>query len=55
MKVWEKCGSVFQDQVCELNKRHRRKHRDGGVSWSDAGVARVANEKAEAAELNKQR
>jgi hypothetical protein len=54
MKVWEKCGSVFEDQACELNKGHRRKHRDGGVSWSDEGAARVAKDAAKASERKKE-
>jgi hypothetical protein len=50
--VLESCESTFEGSRCELILGHRRKHRRDGISWSDAGAARVAKEKAEAADLN---
>ena len=53
-RVEELCGAEFRDQgktyVCELPKSHvdgfRKGHRAGGVSWTDAGAQRLAEELA---------
>lgn len=52
-----KCGDVFVSpsgtHVCELPAGHythpSRKHRDGGVMWTQGGKERIAREMAEAA------
>jgi|GEM_PF-4902108 len=48
----QKCGAVFTDRNgtyhCELPEQHVdrfiKKHRDGGVQWSDQGKARIKAE-----------
>jgi hypothetical protein len=45
-----KCGCIFGVYVCDLVAGHWGKHRVGGVSWTDAGAARVAKEEAAKAE-----
>ncbi len=37
----KKCESQCGSEQCELPLGHKGKHRDQGVSWSDAGAARV--------------
>ena len=41
------CGSACRDMLCEREENHRGKHRFGGVTWTDAGAARIAKEDAE--------
>jgi hypothetical protein len=46
-----KCGSVCQENVCQLKQGHRGKHRDDreGLSmWTDGGTARLLREQQEA-------
>ena len=38
------CGAVYKEHVCEREVGHSGKHRQGGVSWTDAGAARVRKE-----------
>jgi hypothetical protein len=40
-----RCASVCGDDKCELHAGHTWKHRNGGVSWTDGGAARVNQEK----------
>jgi hypothetical protein len=42
------CGSICRELLCELEANHRGKHRCGGVTWTDAGAARIAKEDVEA-------
>lgn len=53
-KAVAKCGDVFDEYVCEREaghdaKRNYRRHRDGGVGWTDGGKERVLAERAAAA------
>jgi hypothetical protein len=58
MKDRQQCGSVFEDRRCELTAEHFGKHRNtenfDWICWTDAGAERVAKEKAEAAERNRE-
>lgn len=50
----EKCGDEFDGSLCLKEKEHHGKHIDGvgskngPLSWTDAGKARVLAERAEA-------
>jgi hypothetical protein len=43
----EKCTSRCGEHKCQLPSGHTWKHRNGGVSWTDAGAARVKEEREE--------
>jgi hypothetical protein len=52
-KVVVKCGAQFEDNICSKPAGHSGKHLDAGTdelpkyaTWTDAGAARVAAEKA---------
>jgi hypothetical protein len=51
-KVNAQCGSVCQDNICQLKSGHRGKHRDDRddnfSTWTSGGAARVAREQLEA-------
>ena len=40
LEIVEKCNAIFEDNRCELPAGHTRKHRQAGVSWTDAGAER---------------
>jgi hypothetical protein len=44
------CGAVCGESVCQRESGHTRKHRQDGVSWTDASVsaAKVKADKEEA-------
>jgi hypothetical protein len=53
MKKEQKCGAACPDMkggpdfVCELEEHSKfKKHRQGGVSWTDGGAERLREEKA---------
>jgi|HubBroStandDraft_1064217.scaffolds.fasta_scaffold04838_5 hypothetical protein len=48
----EKCEAILREReeifVCELEAGHGRKHRHGGVTWTNGGSARLMREAQEA-------
>ena len=41
MENEKKCQKVLNEYICQLKADHSGKHRGGGVSWTDAGAARI--------------
>jgi hypothetical protein len=44
MNETKRCESCLEGQQCERQQGHHGKHRNGGVSWTDAGLKRLKEE-----------
>jgi hypothetical protein len=43
--AYEQCTAYFEEHRCERPAEHSKNHRDGAVTWTDAGVERDRKER----------
>jgi hypothetical protein len=43
--AYEQCTAYFEEHRCERPAGHSKKHRGGGVTWTDDGAEQVQKEK----------